>query len=249
MIKRLLLLSFAVLVVAILFGAGSMYWAVTSAQPHYVAALEEPAESLQESSRQLESRFTTLTSDLQSEGEWQTVITASELNGWLAFKLPESFPDMLPEEINDPRIAITPDMLVAAARSDVAGVDAVISVMVEPYVTEDGDLAVELKQVLAGSLPVPTKELVDRLRRATRRARLPIRWTQSGGNTVMIVAREIWDTDETQHRVLEAIELADGEMFLSGRTERVKLAEPDGSPPAPNADRPTTQDPTTQEVK
>lgn len=225
MIKRLLLLAFAVLILAIAAVAGSIYWAVTSAQPHYIAALEEPTESLEASSRQLESRFTTLTSDLQSRGKWQTVITASELNGWLAFKLPESFPDMLPEEIHDPRITILPDTLVAAARSEIAGVKAVVSVMVEPYVTEDGDLAVELKQVLAGSLPVPTKELVDRLTRATRRARLPILWTQSGGNTVMIIAREMWDTDNGQHRVLEAIELTDGKMFLSGRTEQVELSE------------------------
>lgn len=225
MIKRVILLVLLAAVTVLLLGAGSMYWAVTSAQPHYVAALEEPAELLEEGSRQLENRITTLSSDLEQTGQWRTVVSANEVNGWLAYKLPESFPNVLPKEIRDPRVAITPEQLILAARSDLAGVDTVVSVLVEPYVTEEGDMAIELQQVLAGVLPVPTKDLIDRLQIAVRRARLPIRWTRNGANTVMIVDRELWDREITQHRTLESIELADGEMFLSGRTEKVQVDE------------------------
>lgn len=225
MIKRVILLVLLSVVTVLLLGAGSMYWAVTSSQPHYMAALKEPAEVLEEGSRQLESRFTTLSSDLELEGDWRTVVSDHEVNGWLAYKLPESFPNLLPKEIRDPRVAITPNQLILAARSDVAGVDTVVSVLVEPYVTEDGDLAIELQQVLAGMLPVPTKDIVDRLQRGVRRAGLPIRWTRNGPNTVMIVDRELWDRDISQHRTLEAIELAEGEMFLTGRTEEVQVEE------------------------
>ncbi|WP_442482260.1 hypothetical protein [Aeoliella sp. SH292] len=225
MIKRIVLLVLLVAITVLLLGTGGAYWAVSSAEPRYVAALEQPPEMLEESSRQLESRITTLSSDLQSEGNWQTVVSADELNGWLAYKLPESFPELLPKEIRDPRVVITPSEVVLAARSEVAGIDTVVSVIVEPYVTEEGDLAIELRQVLAGALPVPTKDIIDRLRRATARAGLKLRWTQNGGNTVMIIGREMWDTEDTQHRVLEALELADGEMFLSGKTEEVEVEE------------------------
>ncbi|WP_425400506.1 hypothetical protein [Aeoliella sp.] len=223
MIKRVILLVLLAVVTVLLLGAGSMYLAVTSSQPYYAVALEQPPEVLEEGSRQLESRFTTLSSDLEHEGDWRTVVSADEVNGWLAYKLPESFPELLPQEIRDPRVAITPEQLILAARSDVAGVDTVVSVLVEPYVTEDGDLAIELQQVLAGMLPVPTKDIVDRLQIAVRRARLPIRWSRNGANTVMIVDRELWDHEITQHRTLEAIELSEGELFLSGRTEEVDV--------------------------
>lgn len=225
MIKRVLLIGLLAVIAVVLCAASGMYWAVTSAQPYYEAELQKPREVLRESSRQLESRFTALHSDLQSQGIWQTVISADELNGWLAYKLPESFPDLLPEEVRDPRVAITEQEVIMAARSNLGGVDAVVSVFVEPFVTDGGDLAVQLNQVLAGSLPVPTTDLIQRLSRATRRAGLPIRWTQSDGKTVMIVAHKLWDSEENQHRTLDAIELADGEMFLSGRTEVIE-AEP-----------------------
>lgn len=230
MIKRLLLLGLLLVAGLVVSVAGGMYWAVTSAQPYYQVALEKPPEVLQENSRQLESRFATLHNDLQNEGTWQTVISADELNGWLAFKLPESFPDMLPEEVRDPRIAITERHLIFAAQSELAGVDAVVSVFVEPFVTANGDLAIQLDQVLAGSLPVPTADMIDRVAQATRRAGLPIRWTKSDDKVVMIVARELWDTDEAQHRTLGAIELSDGEMFLSGRTDVVETASLDELP-------------------
>ncbi len=221
MLRRMLLIGLLAVVAVLLCAAGGMYWAVTSAQPYYEAELQKPREVLRESSRQLESRFTTLHSDLQSQGTWQTVISADELNGWLAYKLPESFPDLLPEEVRDPRVAITAQDVILAARSNLGGVNAVVSVFVEPFVTDEGDLAVQLNQVLAGSLPIPTTDVIHRLSRATRRAGLPIRWTQSDGKTVMIVANELWNSEENQNRTLDAVELADGEMFLSGRTEVV----------------------------
>lgn len=225
MMKRIVLLVALAALVIVVGVAGSMYWAVTSDQQYYVAALERTPATADESSQQLESRFSVLAGDVQSVGKWQTVLTDAEVNGWLAYKLPESFPDLLPEEIRDPRVAITPESVILAARSNVAGVETVVSVFVEPYVTEEGDLALELQQVLAGALPIPTKEILEKVRRATQRMELPIRWTRDGANAVMIVDRELWDSAVEQHRVLEAIELGEGELFLTGQTDEVATDE------------------------
>ena len=120
----------------------------------------------------------------------------------LATKLPEAFPKLLPKNFRDPRIAIQPDAVYLAARSDMAGVDTVVTVVVEPFVTAEGDLAIELRQVMAGMLPLPSKEIVDKLIDATRSLELPIRWTQDNGNSVVVVERRLWDTDDQQHRRL-----------------------------------------------
>lgn len=201
----------------------SLYSAVTQVHPYYRAALERDPVVLEEQSHQLESRFSALHSDVQDEGLWQTVISADELNGWLATKLPESFPDLLPKTIRDPRIAITPTAVFLAAQSKVAGVDTVVSVEVEPFVTTEGDLAIELRQVLAGTLPLPKSEIFEQLSKATERLRLPLRWTQNEGNTILLVERRMWD-GEHQHRVLQALELAEGQLYVSGRTENVREA-------------------------
>ncbi len=218
MLKRIVLLGVLGLLLVIGATLGSMYWAVTTAQPYYLQALEQPTDQLEEGSRQLENRLTTFTSDVQSRGEWQTVVTAQEMNGWLAVKLPESYPEVLPDHVRNPRVSITPDDFILAAQFEKSGLQVVISLYVEPFVTEEGDLAVEVKKVSAGSMPWPTKEVVDEIAKFTKP--LPIGWTQSNGNNVMIIDHSIWDTDLTQQRVLEAVELADGEMFLSGYTEK-----------------------------
>lgn len=247
MVKRIVLLVALGVTLVVALGAGSMYWAVTSEQQYYRAALERTPPAPDLSSQQLESRFTALAGDVQSVGKWQTVLTDAEVNGWLAYKLPQSFPDMLPKEIQDPRLAITPESVILAARSNVAGVETVVSVFVEPYVTEDGDLALELQQVLAGALPIPTKDIIDQVRRGTQRAGLPIRWTRNGPNTVMIVDRELWDTEVAQHRVLEAIELGEGQLFLTGKTDEVQKVDPRESQPEEAAEEPATAGPSATE--
>lgn len=220
---------------AAILTTASLYSAVTQVHPYYRAALERAPEELEEQSHQLESRFSALHSDLQDVGEWRTVISADELNGWLATKLPEAFPKLLPESIRDPRIAITPDAVFLAAQSKIAGVDTVVSVEVEPFVTTDGDLAIEVHQVLAGALPLPKNDLFDQLSKATQGLELPIRWTQNEGNPVLLVERSTWDSDDDQQRALEALELSEGELFLSGRTKKIpdvrEAALP--RPPAP----------------
>ncbi len=219
--KKLLLLGLLIGVVVVGVGLSGMYWAVTTTQPYYLEALQEDPVALEEKSRQLESRFTALQSDLQSEGEWQTVVAADEINGWLALKLPELFPKAIPADIRDPRIAITSEAVLLAAATDVSGVGTVVSVAFEPFVTEEGDLAIEIQAVFAGALPLPSKEIIDKLSQVTQNAGLPIRWTQNNGRKVMVIERQLWDTGEGERRVLEAIELSEGRLFLSGRTEKV----------------------------
>lgn len=203
----------------------SLYSAVTQVQPYYRAALNRDPAELKKQSHQLESRFSALHSDLQDEGKWRTVISADELNGWLATKLPEAFPELLPRTIRDPRVAITPTAVFLAAQSRVAGVDTIVSVEVEPFVTTDGDLAIELRQVLAGTLPLPKNEIFDQLSKATELLSLPLRWTQIDGNMILLVERRMWDSGTDQHRVLQALELADGQLYVSGRTDKLHLRE------------------------
>jgi uncharacterized protein YpmS len=223
--KQIVALVVLVGLLVALATTASLYSAVTQVQPYYRAALDRDPAELEKQSHQLESRFSALHSDVQDEGKWRTVISADELNGWLATKLPEAFPELLPKTIRDPRVAITPAAVFLAAQSTFAGVDTVVSVEVEPFVTSEGDLAIELRQVLAGALPLPKNEVFDQLAKATEPLKLPLRWTQNEGNMVLLVERRMWDSGADQHRVLQALELDDGQLYVSGRTENVQIRE------------------------
>ncbi len=49
-------------------------------------------------------------------GHWSAVFTDEQINGWLAADLPEKFPQLLPPEIQDPRVVFAPGQLQLACR-------------------------------------------------------------------------------------------------------------------------------------
>ena len=210
--------------VALLAAGGTTWWAysaVTQPPDFYQQILDADPEQMAEGSRQLESRVSALVSDAQKPGTWQSTITAEEMNGWLAVKLPESYPDLLPSEIKDPRVALSPEAFRLACRTQFGRVESVVTLALDAYVTDQNVLAIEIKTAHAGTLPLPTAPIAKDLAAGTAKTDLPVRWTQSGGQHVMLVDIDGWGDDTDEVRRLERVELADGALFLSGVTGEV----------------------------
>jgi hypothetical protein len=85
-------------------------------------------------------------------------------------------------------------------------------------------------------LPLPLTQVLDGVAEAARRLKLHLAWRQVDGDPVaLITIPPTRDREDTEYQ-LEALELREGEIYLSGRTRR---AGPSGeaphetSPPAP----------------
>jgi hypothetical protein len=196
------------------------YYAAQRVRPFYEQALQIKPEVLERGSRELESRATALLSDARRAGEWHAIFTAEQINGWLALQLDEFRQDEpLSDRIRDPRVAISPELLTLGFGTSSGGVETVVSVDAAVSLTHEGAVAIQLKSVRAGALPLPVMQLADEIATACERMALPVRWTQQASKPVAIVEL---DSDESTGRrkfQIDELKLGDGELYVAGHTE------------------------------
>jgi len=216
MARKVRIAAVGTLVVSALLLAalGGAYYSARQVRPFYEQALKIEPAVLEQGSRELESRATALYSDVKQVGRWQALFTTEQINGWLATQLAENAKGELPNNIRDPRVAITRDVLTLGFRTSSGGVETVISVDAAAKVTEQGAVAIQLIAVRAGNLPLPVLQLADELAAACQKLKLPVRWTRQDGKPVALV--EI----RTKEPVfVDAIQLDEGQLYVSGHTE------------------------------
>jgi hypothetical protein len=230
-------LAVGAIVAALLGGA---YYAAQQVRPFYVQALEIKPEVLERGSRELESRATALYSDARQQGQWQALFTAEQINGWLATQLAANKEDsQVRTNIRDPRVAITKDALTLGFRTTSGGVETVVSVDANVFLTDEGSVAIRLLSVRAGALPLPVMRLADELATACQRLSLPVRWTQQNGEPVALVEMHNDGNTDDPQLFIDTIELGESELYVAGHTE---LESGDGHQSTPIAQRRTKGD-------
>ena len=225
-------LAVLVVLVAALWGA---YQSVRRVRPFYQEALKLDEDALARGSRELESRATALYSDTQQAGRWQAVFTDEQINGWLAVQLANSHADQLPDNVREPRMAITPEAVTLGFRTTVGGTETVVTVDAAPYLTDSGAVAVRLMSVHAGTFPLPVLQVADEIANACQGLSLPVRWTRHEGQPVAVIDIHSDSAKDSPRIAIDTIELTDGSLLVAGKTEveasTAPLAEAQDPPP------------------
>lgn len=151
--------------------------------------------------------------------KWHARFSADEINGWLAVDMPKKFPELLPPELSEPRVAITPQQLTLFCRYHRGDSVTVLSLTLGVFVAEPNVLAVRLRHARAGAVPLPLGKVLDRAGQEARRQRFPLRWKQKGGDPVALVPLELRSEKGGRAVRIEAVELRQGEIYVSGTTE------------------------------
>ena len=211
----------AIVVVGLLLAAGGtallVYRATQQVPAFYEEALaREPQAAMQANDEYLQ-QVTALASDLQRPGEWQAVFTAEQINGWLAVDLVSNYPDLLPEEIQAPRIAIADKQATVACRIVRGDKSTVFSLSLDVYLSEPNVLALRLRSARAGALPMPLAKVLDALTEAARHADVPLQWRQNAGDPVALVSLA-QARDAGEFGQIDCVELRDGALWISGHT-------------------------------
>lgn len=218
-----LFLGVAVLAAAFFLGT---YQAYRYVPDFYEQALTKEPAAQREASQELSSRVTMLYSDAQQTGDWKALFTQEQINGWLAVDLVEKHGELLPPTIHDPRIEISPETLTLALRIEDESINAVFSLSVEVYLAESNVVAFRLRKARAGALPIPMSEVLVHLTTAAEHLNLPLRWTQVENDPVALLTVEPQKDSEDNVLHLDALELQNQEIFLSGRTMPASEAAP-----------------------
>ena len=166
--KALRILLGVCLTLLVLTGIG--LWLVYRATQHvpefYQQALATPLppQQLRQTSDQFERQVLELHNDARHSGRWEAAFTAEQVNAWLASDLERKLPHTLPGGLRDPRVKISPQGVQVACQYNDGRWHTVISLAAEVYLTDTpNEIAVRLRELRAGRLPLPLKGVLDRL--------------------------------------------------------------------------------------
>jgi hypothetical protein len=201
-------------------GVFALYRASQQVPEFYQEALQaDPAIQTRTSDHMLQ-KAADLASDLKREGQWQALFTAEEINGWLAVDLVQNHPHALPPGVSQPRVAIGPQEMMLACRLRREDLSGVLSLTIEPYVAEPNVIAVRIRKVRLGALPLPLKQVLDQISQAARQMDFHLQWQQADGDPVALISVPPPRDEKNQRVQVENLRLGEGEIFVSGTTAR-----------------------------
>lgn len=219
----------------------SLYRASQQVPTFYQRALVHTAAE-QDSGERFERQALALHNQVRHSGQWESRFSEDEINGWLAAVLPEKFPQALAQGISDPRIAMEGDLMRLAVRYERGSTSTIVSLAARVQLTaEPNEVAIQIRELRAGSLPVPLARFLDDITHRAASAGFPLRWTETDGHPVALV-RLALDPKSFQGRqlTLERLEVADRELLVGGRTEELppveavaEAAQPEGEVASP----------------
>jgi hypothetical protein len=208
--------ALAILVAVALVG---LYVALRHEPAFYRRALETDKVVLEKGSDRMLQKIAAMQNDFTRPGRWQFVVTADEINGWLAVDLVKNHPNALPAALRDPRVSISPSDLTIGCRYEQGVMGGILSMTVRPTVTEANVVALRIVRARAGALPAPLKQVLDGVSRAAGSMQLRLDWRHTGSDPVAMLSVPD-DPDADRVVRIERLELADGEMRIAGVTER-----------------------------
>ncbi|QDV42684.1 hypothetical protein Enr13x_25340 [Stieleria neptunia] len=220
LIKRLLLVG------ALLVGSlgATAFWAhrETKKVPEFYerAIAAPPPQDVAESVEQLESDVQKLQDDVAQPGLWQARFAAEQINAWLIDQLPKRFPTLEAKGLQEPRVMIEDGLLMAAARFKDQRLDAVLSCELSVQLTDQPNrLAVSIKQIRAGALPLPLSQFKDRIKLIASKTNLNLQWeTRDGESIALIDLPDQYPGHLDGSVIIESIELADQHLMVTGQT-------------------------------
>jgi len=219
---RLAAILCGVLLLVVVGGLSGLYWASQQVPTFYTEVVAvNPVEQRRASDEMLQ-RSTTLVNDVRREGRWEMLVTAEQINGWLAVDLVENHPDALPETFRDPRVAIEPGTLTVACRFQQRATMSVLTLTLEPYLSEPNCLAIRIRKARAGLLPVPLANLLDRVRKAADRMDVQLKWHDEEGDPVATIPIPPPDDEDDRRVQIDTLKLSDGKIYIAGTTSRRK---------------------------
>jgi hypothetical protein len=208
------------LITVIVVGVG--IWVLyTSAQKEpefYQKALSLTEQAQTQLGDDFEKQLIELQNSARTEDRWQAVFEEAQINGWLASDFPEKFANSLPRNFSEPRIGIEQDVFRFAFRFKSTRVNGIIQAEVNAFCTKvPGQIAVRIKGVRSGLVPIPVNSIADRVSAALRQLGAQVEWTEIDRDPVALISLPPDKVKLGNKRVMiEAIQILEKKLVLSG---------------------------------
>jgi len=181
--------------VGVVVAFGSLFWAFyTSSQQvpeFYREALDDP-QVTPEVAEQVKLRAEQLVQDFQKNETktnlWTESITEQECNSWLAYELPQHFPEVERQGISNSRLQFEKDRILLACRYKGTRLSGVVSIALRPRITDSNTLTLDVLEAKVGQIPLPVDRLITEAQKMAEQDKIPmddviVEWEPASGNT------------------------------------------------------------------
>lgn len=224
-------LAAAVLVLVILlrYEPGFYRDARVQGGPDRLGARPADADTVEGLARRAMTRAATWHAALGEEGPWELVLTAVEVNAWLAIDLPRNHAKLLPRGVSDPRIALGARHLRCGARMGLGPLSAVAWVDLEVVLRDVNQLAIAIDEARLGAIPLPRAAVLQNLAGRLGDLGAVAEVRRVDGRPVLMVYIPSAQDGRFPGCRLEALAVDAGELLLSGRTHGAGVTPQPGS--------------------
>lgn len=213
------------LLAALALAAAWLYREAAAVPDFYAEALATPQTTVapKAAADRIERDVLGVQNRLERAEPWRLVLKDEDMNAWLATDLPAKMPKALPQDIQDPRIAIRDGAVHIACKHQKLG-GGVLSLSLVPALTDTpNELAVKVQSFSLGRLPLPQKQYLGEVSQAAARAGLNLRWEERDGAAVAIVAvPNQFENLKGRTVAIESMQLGEGEIVIQGKSERTR---------------------------
>ena len=216
------LIALTIFAFALAVQALSALWVAKDWAPaFYAAELARDRQVLAAKGAKFQTKLSELKTAMQDDqNRWSASVTNDELNGWLAVELPEQFPRALPLNVKEPCVALNPQEFHVACRYEDGGTKAVLSLKLSAEANgQPNQFKIKILSAKVGSVPLMDQAL-GVIGAAMRRAKVRYRWLNRGDSPELILFLPAKWMDQDKRFRLDTIEINDGELLVSGTTEK-----------------------------
>lgn len=213
------LLTLAILLMAVGLVLGILGLMLKVEPDFYEVDSADGGQSFEQAAR-LVTRVQDLKNDIRSKAEWGASFRAEDLNAFFSENLSESsgLRDLLPPGCHSPRVKIDDDRIRIGLRYGSGLWSTVLWIDMRAWLVEDETnvIALELRGLRAGVLPMGCQSLLDSLTEVAHDSNIDVTWYRHEGNPVGIF--RFYADQLTPTTQIHTFKVADGALTIGGRT-------------------------------
>lgn len=191
-------------------------WALLQTPDFYQQELKRsvPATVRKNEAKVFVQRTLQLAQEVKHSDEWSQEFEQDQVNSWIAEDLQRQFADVIPSGVTEPRVQFSDGWIDIAFRYRKDEVSGVVSARVRAWAPEPNKLAIEIRSIRAGLVPLPLDQVLDEISKRTDMGRLRVERKLSGGADVLLVHL---DGRLPERAVLEGVAIVPGKLRVKGR--------------------------------
>ncbi|HEY8504149.1 MAG TPA: hypothetical protein VIL46_06170 [Gemmataceae bacterium] len=219
--RKHLLLTLGIVTLVVVLAVAALVFLVRHEPAFYRALAVEPGATRKKASSEFQRRtFDLMNGITNHDPAWGATFTQEQINCYFQedFVRSGGLEELREQGFHDPRVSIEPDRVRLAFRYGSGFWQTVVSVDVKLWLTaeEPNVVAMELRGLYAGSLPLPAQSLLDYITEAAHQMNIDVKWYRHNGHPVALMR---FQADQVRPTVqLQRLQVQPGRIVLAGRS-------------------------------